>query len=170
MKNSVKLAAAVLAMALASGSASAKVWEFSYTDGVGDSGSGTFITGSVGPTYTVTGITGTADGKTITGLSSYAGSDQILYPIDYPKSAGVDLSGISFSTSGGPDFNLYAYSGGTWLLNSNVDPIGYPQNGNALTAFSVSTVPEVSTWLMMLAGFAGLGFVGYRRQKAGFAA
>jgi hypothetical protein len=33
-------------------------------------------------------------------------------------------------------------------------------------AFKVSGVPELSTWAMMLAGFAGLGFVGYRRNKA----
>jgi hypothetical protein len=29
---------------------------------------------------------------------------------------------------------------------------------------SVSGVPELSTWGMMLAGFAGLGMVGYRRN------
>jgi hypothetical protein len=29
-----------------------------------------------------------------------------------------------------------------------------------------STVPEPSTWAMMLVGFAGLGFVGYRRARA----
>ena len=28
-------------------------------------------------------------------------------------------------------------------------------------------VPEVSTWAMMLAGFAGLGFAGYRRGARG---
>jgi hypothetical protein len=33
-----------------------------------------------------------------------------------------------------------------------------------------SAVPEASTWVMMLAGFAGLGFVGYRRSKAALAA
>jgi hypothetical protein len=33
-------------------------------------------------------------------------------------------------------------------------------------AFKVSGVPETSTWVMMLAGFAGLGFLGYRRNKA----
>jgi PEP-CTERM motif len=27
-------------------------------------------------------------------------------------------------------------------------------------------VPEPSTWAMMLVGFAGLGFVGYRRRAA----
>jgi hypothetical protein len=32
--------------------------------------------------------------------------------------------------------------------------------------FSVAAVPEVSTWVMMLAGFAGLGFAGYRRNKS----
>ncbi|WP_294533598.1 hypothetical protein [uncultured Rhodoblastus sp.] len=30
---------------------------------------------------------------------------------------------------------------------------------------TVSGVPETSTWLMMLSGFAGLGFLGYRRSK-----
>jgi PEP-CTERM motif len=36
----------------------------------------------------------------------------------------------------------------------------------ATTAESeVAAVPEPSTWAMMLAGFAGLGFVGYRRAR-----
>jgi hypothetical protein len=30
-------------------------------------------------------------------------------------------------------------------------------------------VPEPSTWAMMLIGFAGLGFAGYRRARAGHA-
>ena len=32
-----------------------------------------------------------------------------------------------------------------------------------------SAVPEPSTWAMLLIGFAGLGFAGYRRAKAGHA-
>jgi len=28
-------------------------------------------------------------------------------------------------------------------------------------------VPEASTWAMMLLGFAGLGYAGYRRARAG---
>jgi hypothetical protein len=31
-------------------------------------------------------------------------------------------------------------------------------------------IPEASTWAMMLVGFAGLGFVGYRASRAAFAA
>jgi PEP-CTERM motif len=30
---------------------------------------------------------------------------------------------------------------------------------------NVTAVPEPSTWAMMLLGFAGLGYVGYRRAK-----
>ena len=36
-------------------------------------------------------------------------------------------------------------------------------NGNFFTA---GTVPEPSTWAMLLIGFAGLGFAGYRMRRA----
>ena len=45
------------------------------------------------------------------------------------------------------------------------------QQGNLLDNVSVTTgVPEPSTWAMMLAGFLGLGFAGYRRMKVSRAA
>ena len=34
-----------------------------------------------------------------------------------------------------------------------------------LAAASVSTVPEPSTWAMMILGFAGVGFMAYRRRN-----
>jgi len=164
MKNSVKLAAAVLAMALATGSASAKVWDFSYTGG-GYTASGEFITGAAGSPYTITGIAGTADGYTITGLSGYAGSDQLLY---FPPSGGyyADFGGISFQNANGVDYNITNYPTGVsnYINVSTLDPAG---GGCCVVAInmSVSAVPEVSTWVMMLAGFAALGFVGFRRQN-----
>jgi hypothetical protein len=33
-------------------------------------------------------------------------------------------------------------------------------------SFTVSPVPEASTWVMMMLGFVGLGFVGYRKAKS----
>ena len=42
-------------------------------------------------------------------------------------------------------------------------------NGEAAAFFegAVETIPEPSTWAMMLLGFAGLGFVGYRTSRKG---
>jgi choice-of-anchor C domain-containing protein len=37
--------------------------------------------------------------------------------------------------------------------------------GPALDNVSVSAVPELSTWVMMLLGFAGIGLVAYRRSR-----
>jgi hypothetical protein len=39
------------------------------------------------------------------------------------------------------------------------------QQGNLLALVNVSAVPEPSTWAMMLLGFAGLGFMAYRRKS-----
>jgi hypothetical protein len=35
----------------------------------------------------------------------------------------------------------------------------------SFTSFSVSAIPEPSTWAMMLLGFAGVGFMAYRRKN-----
>ena len=35
----------------------------------------------------------------------------------------------------------------------------------AATNLSVTIVPEPSTWAMMVLGFAGLGFAGYRKAR-----
>jgi hypothetical protein len=41
-------------------------------------------------------------------------------------------------------------------------------NANGATIGTEGTmVPEPSTWAMMLAGFAGLGFLGYRKVRQG---
>jgi hypothetical protein len=39
-------------------------------------------------------------------------------------------------------------------------------NANGANLLFNSAIPEPSTWAMMLIGFAGLGFAGYRRAKA----
>jgi len=35
----------------------------------------------------------------------------------------------------------------------------------AVDAMSIAAVPEPSTWAMMILGFAGVGFVAYRRKS-----
>jgi len=74
---------------------------------------------------------------------------------------------------------------GTWTFNwtgvtatgtseiltfESVNMGGQPSYGNEITNVSLSAVPEPATWAMMLLGFAGLGFAGFRRAKNGRAA
>ena len=40
----------------------------------------------------------------------------------------------------------------------------YPDNSGS-QALRVGTIPEIATWAMMLAGFASLGFAGYRQSR-----
>jgi hypothetical protein len=61
----------------------------------------------------------------------------------------------------------------SWIRDENLAPdwlrIGTDIVGgsafNAAFSLTGSAVPEPSTWAMMLLGFAGLGFAGYRRAK-----
>ena len=44
---------------------------------------------------------------------------------------------------------------------------GATRRFNAAFSLSGAVVPEPSTWAMMLLGFAGLGFAGYRHARKG---
>jgi hypothetical protein len=55
---------------------------------------------------------------------------------------------------------------GTDIVGAVGDPPTITQF-NAAFSLSGSVVPEPSTWAMMLLGFAGLGFAGYRRTRRG---
>jgi len=158
-------------MALQAAPASASVWDFSFADQGGDSATGQIVTTGSGPNYAISGISGTFDGQTIAGLSSYAGSDNIFY------SGGpfVSYGGWSFNLAGGPITQVnvwYGDAGGTngftgtnyWLDINPPDTTGFGPNAGPLTSFSVTAVPEPSTWAMMLLGFASLGYFAFRRK------
>lgn len=70
-----------------------------------------------------------------------------------------------------PDGYIYATNYSYALLRIDVNAgtvtnvgLGHIGDLGSIAAAS-SAVPEPSTWAMMLAGFAGLGFAGYRRAK-----
>ena len=48
---------------------------------------------------------------------------------------------------------------------SNPDPGAYSILTSPGIGNSPSAIPEPSTWAMMLLGFAGLGYAGYRKRK-----
>jgi hypothetical protein len=131
--------------------------------GPGVSFHGTFGVSGAGSNFTVNNVLGTEtyNGVTsaITGISAYAGADQNLSGVPLLP----DFGGISFTTASDGDFNLYTWNGGSYELSSNVDPVGYPQNGVLLDSFSVKPVPEPATLALFGSGIAGV--IAMRRRK-----
>jgi hypothetical protein len=71
------------------------------------------------------------------------------------------VSGVSaFAPNTAPSFNFTSTGQITQIVISSTN------DGQGIGLSTVTGVPEVSTWAMLLAGFAGMGFVGYRRNKA----
>jgi hypothetical protein len=82
-------------------------------------------------------------------VTAYLGALQLTFENPFPTS-GTDPLVVG---EGGPSWENYSYTlGGS--------PIRYLVSGDV-----VASVPEPSTWAMMLVGFAGLGFAGYRRAQ-----
>jgi PEP-CTERM motif len=84
---------------------------------------------------------------------------------------GAPVVGVPLGyTSGTPISSSLVYTGET-IAGLTLIPGTYtftiPNDTITLEIAGASTTPEPSTWAMMLAGFAGLGFVGYRRAKKG---
>jgi hypothetical protein len=164
MKNVLRiLAFTVVALGLFYAPA-AKADTFTFTfSGGGNTASGVFTTGNAGSPYTVTGITGTVDGSAITVLSSYAGSDQLLY---FPATGGfyADFAGISFATANGVDYNItnYPSASGNFINISTLDPGGSGAFVAPIT-MSVTATPEPITLLLFGTGLMGIG--GMVRRK-----
>jgi hypothetical protein len=64
--------------------------------------------------------------------------------------------------------NVAATGGYNWVNNSISGVTLSP--GTQYVAFLTTSVPETSTWVMMLAGFAGLGVIGMRKSRKAQAA
>ena len=143
----------------------AAVYDWSFSDPAGDTGSGTLtVTGATSP-FTMTDIKGTYDGSNINGplppgipggCCGDPGNDNLVFfPATRATPFFLDPLGIGFSTSSLSGVNIFFF-----------DTYGV-YNGNSANlhvggTFSL-TIPEPSTWAMMLLGFACLGVAGYRR-------
>ena len=171
----------ILALALAAGltsfAGSAKasiIWNWNLTDSSTSSliGSGQFITGADlgNGSYLLNSISGTYEGVTITGLSTWYASN-IFY--NFPSPNNVDDGGIAFATStsfAGVNDTENDMVENIWHSSYLQDTVGLYNNSqytNAGANFNVSAVPEpsqVAASILLIGGIAG--FVIVRRRKA----
>jgi hypothetical protein len=82
-----------------------------------------------------------------------AGSGTVIDSTSIPTVVG------GYGFTGGTDF-----SNGVWIYGTSGVYVTNDNFGDV--TWSTSGVPEASTWAMMLIGFGGLGYAGYRRNKA----
>jgi hypothetical protein len=80
----------------------------------------------------------------------------------YPLNNGL-LFDVGATTASWGQYPLFAF-GSDWSFFSGkvAGTYYYNESGTA----SVSAVPEPSTWTMMILGFAGVGFMAYRRRNS----
>jgi hypothetical protein len=71
---------------------------------------------------------------------------------DLSESAGITTNAIAVDFNGFPT--------GVNLVNGSIDV------AQSFASINVTTIPETSTWAMVLLGFAGLGYAGYRKTRS----
>jgi hypothetical protein len=77
----------------------------------------------------------------------------------------ITVDAVKYTPSGQP---LTSVADQFNAFNNGNPDAGYPTAGYWTADFpTVAAVPETSTWIMMILGFCGLGFMGYRRKRNG---
>jgi PEP-CTERM motif len=159
--------AALAALWTPTANAAAFLWSYTGLNGYSVSASGTLLATPLGGgTYQVTSISGSRNGTPITGLTTYAFEDQLVYlgfpQLDYPGLAFTDLSGNAFNafydTSTTDAYNCgfvgYCEIGPGVPGTSGLGPPRDPVNP---ISFTLTAVPEPATWTIILLGLALTG-------------
>ena len=146
-------------------------YNFSVTNNLGGSNDIYFF-GVLLETSTITGYPlGWAPKNPFWSNAPYGGSDTVYNNSWYSESGpyvepGQTLSGfeVEFTSAAQTNIQWFAYAlGGVYTGGGNF-------NGNINPGFEgaigeIFAIPEPSTWALMLLGFAGMGYVGYRRAR-----
>jgi hypothetical protein len=172
---------ASVAVAAAS-EARASVYDFQFASPEGTA-SGQFV---VDPTTDrVTSISGSVsvNGLPIDPITTILADPSFPSPLNnglfiydntyYAGNPVFDIDGVLFATAGNPggSWNLWGNGANSYSLYEYVPNVGYAvaATGTFAVSSEVSSLtvaaPEPSTWAMLLLGFAGLGFAGYRKAK-----
>jgi hypothetical protein len=106
-----------------------------------------------GGAYSLDTISGEVGGFTITGPTSFFGSDNILYPDGLTY---ISTNGIAFTTTG-PTVNIFSFYSQVTPPSGNAYGEYAGSAGFGVGTFTLLAVPEPSTWALTLIGFASLG-------------
>ena len=115
---------------------------------------------------------------TFNGLTAGGHYDLSFYVESRPNYGGLSFTanGVAVATPTTSAWTLittpFVASGGSQSISFVLDVVN-PGADNSIglnqIAVNSAAAPEPATWALLMAGFAGLGFAGYRRAKAGAA-
>jgi hypothetical protein len=74
-----------------------------------------------------------------------------------------DVNEVIFTSFGGVDAGFDGGIDGNQFVLDNLTTSAIPESSTNLVSFS--GIPEASTWALMLLGFAGLGYAGFRKAR-----
>jgi hypothetical protein len=182
LSSSADLGTGVLTLNSSTGISSASIWDtFTYT---GLPAGGATITATLTLPGTLTlssdGIAWLEEGS----QTDFADGNQLVNAVPFYNNTNGEYLPTSislpFTVTNGNTIIVFAEIQGSGDGLGGVADFGdppmlnleLPAGANVTTVsafdnFTTPTVPEPSTWAMMLIGFAGLGFAGYRRARTG---
>jgi hypothetical protein len=120
-----------------------------------------FFAGPVGGSPFFISIGGNSDGAGMV----LTGTNDFLLSLQFANAGSLGNPQLALCNSGGSCGDVGAGAlGSIYTLTTD------PESAFFATTGTVSAVPEPSTWAMMLIGFAGIGFMAYRRSRKALAA
>ncbi len=173
LSSSATLASGVLTADSQSGFASSSIWDsFTYT---GLPAGGTTITATLSVPGT---LTGSSDGMAALEEGTQTEGLTLVDTVFFNNATGQpEPLSLSFDVTNGAPVIVFAeiqvdgLNGVADLGDPPTLSLNLPEGASVTTAsgvfdsFVTATVPEPSTWAMMLLGFAGLGYAAYRRTR-----
>lgn len=157
------LAATFLGTAVPVAASATPMFDFSYNyAGVTAAGVLTAVASGAGQ-FTVTNITGMRNGVAITGLSTFGGADQLLFPA---QTVPLDFNGLGY-TAGGLNVDVFASLSfpGTAREFLSTGVIVPADGGFAFTLTQIGQVAEPGAIALFGAGLLGFAMVARRRTK-----